>query len=304
MAHIKIGQGFAIIYGGNRDIRWIKGQEFDSLMGGFSPGGGSLDAVAAIAKITQCAALFLQWWEMRRQTLLQSAQFEERRLLWMADILAVWHSELQEGLLRMDTVVYMDREISRFLKKAQGNDLIDAPSSFLLQVERSTNLLVAINTLLNSLIQEHSPNFVLPGSPLPQPFQYKPYFALPIEGHQLEEYTSRSTQFIGALTTLLEVALAPALPNSALWTGPKLAEWRSKLAKREDRLQEFTALQNFAVELRSTHVLLRLGLKTPPTIKVYSDEDIEAGRPGTSMPDGGSIRLDRTGRGAYSSAET
>ena len=49
------------------------------------------DPVGMAIEASKAVALFLQWWEMRRQTLLQSAAFEERRLSWLADIM--WTSQ-------------------------------------------------------------------------------------------------------------------------------------------------------------------------------------------------------------------
>lgn len=83
MTHWKVGDGFAIRYGGYRDIEWFHGDDFRVLGGsaGIPPSHPAALAIEAAKTI----ALVLQWWEMRKQTQLLAAEFEERRLLWVAD---------------------------------------------------------------------------------------------------------------------------------------------------------------------------------------------------------------------------
>lgn len=290
-AHWKFGDGFAIRYGGYRDIQWFKGEEFKQPSQTFIPQAFPYTPVNMAIEMSKSVALFLQWWEMRKQTLLQEANFEERRITWLADILATWYSEIKQGMICLDTIHYLDREISRLLNKIQINDLIDTPSSLLLQIERSANLLVTLNKTINSLILEQVPNFILPGTNIPQPFYYKPYFEVGHSRQELAEYISSTNKFIEMNPmSLSSMGLGPEItslflmPNdlsitifgTILWSASKLFEVVEKMkTKNEDRLQDFIALQNFSIELRSANSLLRLAQKLPLSLKSYSPEDIE-----------------------------
>jgi len=290
-AHWKFGHGFAVRYGGYRDIQWFKGEEFEQLSQTYSPQASPFSPVEMAIEMSKSVALFLQWWEMRKQTLLQAANFEERRITWLADILATWYSEIQQGIIRLDTIHYLDREISRLLNKIQSNDLIDTPSSLLLQIERSANLLVMLNETVNSLIMEQVPNFILPGANIPQQFHYQPYFKIEHNQQELTEYVSSANTVIqvnpqslfslglglGTIAgSLAQSSLTSAIIGSILWTAPKLFEVQEKMkTKSADRLQDFIALQNFSIELRSANSLLRLAQKLPLSLKSYSPEEIE-----------------------------
>lgn len=139
---------------------------------------GAAEPIGMAIEAAKAAGLLLQWWEMRKQTLLQAAQFEERRIPWLTDMMLQWASEIQEGQVRLDTVTYFDREISRFLDAIRGNAQVDVPSTLLLQLERSARAMVRINSVLSSLLdeQEGRPNFVLKGQRLP--FAYQPFVEL------------------------------------------------------------------------------------------------------------------------------
>ena len=294
--HWKFGDGFAIRYGGYRDIQWFKGEEFEQLSQTFSPQASPFSPVEMAIEMSKSVALFLQWWEMRKQTLLQAANFEERRITWLADILATWYSEIQQGIIRLDTIHYLDREISRLLNKIQSNDLIDTPSSLLLQIERSAKLLVTINKTVDGLIAERSPNFTLSDDRIPQPFHYQPYFSVEQSPQELDEYISSANKVIdvnpesmflsgvgmGVIAgSLSSRSLTSVIIGSILWTAPKLLEVQTKMkTKSGDRLQDFDALQNFSIELRSANSLLRLAQNLPLSLKSYSPEEIENNKAG------------------------
>ncbi len=137
---------------------------------------GASNPIGMVIEAAKADALLLQWWEMRKQTLLQTAQFHERRIPWLSDMLLQWGSEIQEGQVRLDTVIYFDREVSRFFDEICKNELVDAPSTLLLQLERTANALVRINSVLDSLLKKDHPNFVISGD-LP-PLKYKPFFSI------------------------------------------------------------------------------------------------------------------------------
>ncbi len=280
-AHWKIGNGFAIRYGGYRNIQWFKGKEYEQISQLSSLKFPPVSPIEMAVEISKTAALFLQWWEMRKQTLLQTASFEERRITWLADILATWYSEINQGTIRLDTVHYLDREISRLLEKIQDNDLIDVPSSLLLNIERSTDALVTINKTINELvIEQRNPNFILPDTDSPKPFYYQPYFDIEQSKQGFIDYICSANGIIEK-NPLLAFSLLVANPSvaSILWTAPKLLEILAKI-KGKNRIQDFIALQNFSIELRSTNSILRLVQKLPSSLKCYSQEDIENGNSG------------------------
>jgi hypothetical protein len=69
---------------------------------------------------------------MRKQTQLMSAEFEERRLLWLADMLAVWAADIATmGTLRLDSTRYLERELTRFMHAILETPKMDAPAALL-----------------------------------------------------------------------------------------------------------------------------------------------------------------------------
>src|SRR2546423_12336780 len=108
---------------------------------------------------------------MRKQSLLQTAAFEERLIPWLADILAQWSTEIAEhNTVRSDTIGFLDREVTRLFEKLEAHHLMDLPSSLLLQIDRNANILVGINQMLFGLTTEGQPNFTLPGEKGPTRF--------------------------------------------------------------------------------------------------------------------------------------
>lgn len=274
--HLKMGNGFAIRYGGRGNIQWFKGEDFERLAGNRLSALPPTHPAIFVMEAANTAALFLQWWEIRKQTFLQTAQHEERRVLWLTDILAEWYGELQHGHLRTDTTFYLDREITRLLNKIQEHDMMDVPSSLLLHVDRFTHLLVSINSTVNQLIGEQLPNFIIPNLSITQPYSYRPYFELETNKNSLMEQVENSTKIVEA-TSSNRGAL-----NGLLWNTSKLLDAKKKI-KSEERLQDFMPLQHLSIELRSTHALLRMALQLKPSRKAYSISEIEAGEDGQLM---------------------
>jgi hypothetical protein len=147
-AHWKVGAGFAIRYGGHRDIQWFHGDEFRRPAGGavipeFHPAFLALGAAQTIA-------LVLQWWEMRKQSQLMDAHFEERRSLWVADMLTTWGADIaSHGTLRLDSTRYLERDLTRLLDAIIKTPKMNIPSVLLLQIDRAAMALVDLNTLLH-----------------------------------------------------------------------------------------------------------------------------------------------------------
>ena len=191
--------GYTVRYGGPEGIQWIKaGDTASSSLGSMNPAMAA-NPVGLVIEAVKAVALVLQWWEMRKQTALQTAQFDERRIPWLADMLLQWSSEANEGQVRLDTSVYFDREVSRLLDRIVETKLMDVPSSLLLQVERCAHAMAAINRLLYGELKKQQPNFTLPGSGLPQLLDYQPFWELDGKDKQIEGYLERIDKSLGIL---------------------------------------------------------------------------------------------------------
>jgi hypothetical protein len=191
---------------------------------------------------------------MRKQVLLQTAQFEERRIPWLADMLFQWAGEASDGQVRLDTSVYFDREVSRLLDRIIETKLMDVPSSLLLQVERTAHAMVAINRLLYGKIQKEQPNFVLPGHDLPRLLDYQPFWELDGKDKKMEGYLERIDKTLG-LVGNVALGAAFGLIGAAAW---RYAVWNSArtAAEKKHRMEEFRSLTSIALELRSLRAQL------------------------------------------------
>ncbi|MEO8352873.1 MAG: hypothetical protein ABI680_14150 [Chthoniobacteraceae bacterium] len=280
--HYKVGEGFTIRYGGPEGIRWFNAPA----SGPGNPqmptvGLGAAEPIGMAIEAAKAAGLLLQWWEMRKQTLLQTAQFEERRIPWLTDMLLQWASEIEEGQVRLDTVTYFDREVSRFLDAIGENNQVDVPSTLLLQLERSARAMVRINSVLSSLLlkQDMRPNFILEGQP--QPFAYQPFLQLLDDHAGMERYLSTcdgATQAVLDLSPSLfaqlgniyvkTLLLGPLgmLGAAAFWKFKEMGAAEAK-AKQQKRMQEFRAMLGLALELRSSRTLLTIAAPRPETLK-------------------------------------
>ena len=252
--------GYIVRYGGPEGIQWIKvGDTARPSLGSMNPAMAA-NPVGLVIEAAKAVALVLQWWEMRKQTLLQTAQFEERRIPWLADMLFQWSSEANEGQMRLDTSVYFDREVSRLLDRIVETKLMDVPSSLLLQVERSAHAMVAINRLLYGELQKEQPNFILPGSDLPQLLDYQPFWELDGEDKQMEGYLERIDKALGAIGKL-----ALGIPLGFLGVAWRFAVWNEArtAAKKKHRVEEFRSLTALAMELRSLRAQLSFSSLLP-----------------------------------------
>src|SRR5262245_59152359 len=127
MDHWKFGDGFAIRYGGYRDIEWYHGDEF--VRGANAAAIPSSHPAALIAQAMTMLGLVLIWWEMRKQNQLVAAEFEERRLLWVVDMLTVWGADIANGnTMRLDSTQYLERELSRLMHALLRTPKMDVPA--------------------------------------------------------------------------------------------------------------------------------------------------------------------------------
>ena len=281
--HWKFGDGFAIRYGGNSDIQWFQGEDVERaahLVSGAAGGGW----VGAVVEGLKAVALFLQWWEMRKQTALQTAAFEERRVQWLVEILGQLAFEWKEGTLRVDTIHYLDREVSRLLEKLASTDKMDVPSIVLLHAERLTNALVAMNGYIDQQISDQAPNFVLPAHPDKCRFRYRPYFAVGKEENNpdIDDYLRSAASEVVAIAAgyaatnlgpmiafnTLSPLLFPILGTTLL--ASSLLEKLGRDSTKAERLAEFKVLLNLQLELRSSNTLLRELRMLPTGLQAFS----------------------------------
>jgi len=283
--HWKYGNGFAIRYGGSEGIRWFNTPQSGPAGGQIpSVGLGAAEPIGMAIEAAKAAGLLLQWWEMRKQTHLQMAQHEERRISWLTDMLLQWASEIHEGQVRLDTITYFDREVSRFLDAIMTNDLVDVPSTLLLQLERSAHAMVRINSVLASLVCEivDRPNFILEGEKLP--FVYQPFVNLLGDDNATKRYLASCDGasevalklVASSVMKTLGVAFAPLflgplgmigmLGAMAFWKFSDFAAAEAE-AKEHKRMVEFRAMFGLALELRSCRTLLTIAVLQPETLK-------------------------------------
>ncbi|EKD81196.1 MAG: hypothetical protein ACD_39C01916G0005 [uncultured bacterium] len=263
--HFKFLDDFVIRYGGSGDIQWFKREDFNNLIQ--APGLLPPLHPAQMALQTEITiSSFLTWWELRRVGILQTARFEERKILWVIDILQQYCSELNRGEIKLDTTFYLEREISRYFQRAKDDELFEIPSSFLLQLDRFAGLQKSINGSLAAIIETTTDiNNLLPGSRKPLKFTYKPFHKT-----KLEENSWETTEELWSKLEVIErVALAvapfkPVLVNLEVLTD----SIRSKRAK------DFSPMSQFYYELLWTKSLAAILKAQKETILVYKKNEI------------------------------
>lgn len=277
----KIGDGFTIRYGGTEGIRWFNSPPLQSGGAQLPTGGlGAAEPIGMAIEATKAAGMLLQWWEMRKQTLLQTAQFEERRIPWLADMLLQWASEIQDGQVRLDTITYFDREVSRFLNAIREHKPVDAPSTLLLQLDRTAHAMMRLNSVIESLLHENESRQDSIVS-TPSSFVYQPFVALLNDHVAADQYLAScngATQEVVKLQsslidrtgtlTFARFLLGPLglLGAVAFWKFSELCAAEEK-AKAQSRMHEFRAIVGLALELRSCRTLLTLAATMPETSK-------------------------------------
>jgi hypothetical protein len=281
MEHSKIGTGFAIRYAGYRHLQWSFGDDFRAQAPSLAI---PFTHWAAIGLETvKTAGLLLQWWEMRKTHASVAAQLEERRLHWVVDMLTVLAREVQEdSTLRLDTLLYLEREVSRFLAQAQQSPLIDVPSSLLLQVDRMSEVLGRIAFALDNELP------LGPASPMQRGerrFRYRSFQNLeegPGEA-SLSEYLDAATKAITSRPLALAglIALQPATVALAarVLLAARAHAQRAK-RQREEHVEDFYALYRMAFEVRGLGALLSEAIAFPRLVRHYSLDDLSAGHPG------------------------
>lgn len=251
-AHWKVGEGFAIRYGGQGKIAWFGAEDLSALRGHFVP---PLHPAQLVIQCVESAAMVGTWWEARKQTALMTAQFEERRLLWCTDLLASLASEITSGSeLSLDVVRLLERELRRTMGILIKTSRMDVPYSFVLQCQRLARALVPMNRIAYSeLCRAHSTerSVVLP--------EYIPHDRLralmpPVDAR-------------GGVAE----AIRKALPFIFGGVDDPLSDWMRSTKKDP----ELVHLENLALELRSCEELLRALEVVPERVREPSpDEEV------------------------------
>lgn len=224
----------------------------------------SAGPLGLLIEATKAAALILQWWEIRQQTFLQAAQFEERRIPWLSDMLLQWSSEVKQGLVRLDTAIYFEREVSRLLERVIETQHMDVPSSLLLQIERAACSMVSVNRLLGIKLEANLTNFIVPEREVPRPLKYRPFWEIEHEKDGVQQYLERADKLSSLLHNSLVDVTSPFAPLLAgAW---KFANWnKARLeAEKKHRVEEFHSLSAIALELRSLRTQLSFAALLEP----------------------------------------
>lgn len=254
--------GYTVRFGGPEGIQWIKNGGDPASLNPLTPISGG--PIGLVIEATKAAALILQWWEMRQQTFLQAAQFEERRIPWLSDMLLQWSTEVNQGLVRLDTAIYFEREVSRLLDRIVETQLMDVPSSLLLQIERAARSMTSINKLLQEELKSSQTNFILPDRELPRLLEYRPFWEIERQKNGIEHYLDRVDKTTSLLQGSMIGVVAPFAPLAVVaW---KFAVWnKARLeAEKKHRVEEFHSLSAIALELRSLRAQLSFAALLEP----------------------------------------
>jgi hypothetical protein len=253
--------GYTVRFGGPEGIQWIKNGGDSASLNPLTPISGG--PIGLVIEATKAAALILQWWEMRQQTFLQAAQFEERRIPWLSDMLLQWSTEVNQGLVRLDTAIYFEREVSRLLDRIVETQLMDVPSSLLLQIDRAARSMVSINHLLQQELKSSQTNFIMADRELPRLIEYRPFWEIEQQKGGVESYLDRLDRTISFLPGALIDVVAPFSLLAGLW---KFAVWNNArlAAEKKHRIQEFHGLSSIALELRSLRAQLSFAALLEP----------------------------------------
>ena len=262
MEHWKFGDGFAIRDGGRNGIQWFFGHEF-SQPGSAPPVLPGHPAVLAIEAV-KAVALILQWWEMRKQTQIAAAEFEERRLAWCTDMLALWGTEIaRDHTMRSDSTHYLEREVGRLMAALLQTSKMDVSSTLLLQIERASVALVDLNSLVHSeLLRRDATDLRLSKSDRVGVPHYQPF-------HKIRRLAGPDANFLDVVRRALPF-LFPA----------SLSDPLQEFLERKDRRSDLAPIENLALELRSAKGILQAADQLPIAVRQYTMDQLASGGEG------------------------
>ncbi len=265
MEHWKFGDGFAIRYGGNRDITWFFDAAFRQPGGvvGMPPIHPAFLALEAVKSV----GLVLQWWEMRKHGLIVAAEFEERRVSWVSEMLSTWAADIANaGTIRRDSTCYLQRELERLMQALIKTPKMDIHSNLLLQVERTSLALVDVNELVYRELLRHYQDFGAAFQTFGNVPAYQPF-------NKIRGLVTRPEQPTGIFEALKRIV--PKLFRSE-------ADPFEEYLKYAKRRSDYVPVENLMLELRSSVLLLSFAAMLPATIHSYSKENILADTSGVT----------------------
>jgi hypothetical protein len=195
-----------------------------------------------------------QWWEARKQSTLIAAEFEERRFLWCADLLATLCEEIAvAGTLQADTTRLLERELRRSMAALVKTPKMEVPYSFVLQCQRAARSLVRLNRVMYSEVGRAARN----GHRVRVP-EYIPH-------DQLSALLPQGEARSGVFETLRK-----ALPRVfGEGDDDPLRDWMRSTRKDPELIH----LGDLALELRSAEALLEALEGIPDTTRATEPEE-------------------------------
>jgi hypothetical protein len=264
--HWKFGDGFAIRYGGYQDIQWFFGPEFQNTarslpLSPFHPAMMVLNAA-------QAAGSSLIWWEVRKQSQISAAQFEERRIAWLSEMLAQLYTEMrEEGTVRLDTLQYLERELSRLIEALNENTKMDLPSALLLQIERTAKMLAGVNRFVRQELLRSSSHLPSADETLVIP-AYHSYQEIESDHAADEGVLSSALKALGRVPS----AISDSVGSVARWGIKTLSE-----LQKTDRGNEYRPLQALVFELCNAQAFLSLVREHPLAMLGQKIEELREG---------------------------
>jgi hypothetical protein len=249
--HWKSGQDFAIRYGGRGKFAWFSNGNLAEIASRIRP---VLHPAQLVLTGVEAAVSVGQWWEARKQSALLAAEFEERRFLWCADLLATLCGEISElGMLPRDATVLLERELRRCMLALAKTPRVDVPYSFVLQCQRAARGLVPLNRVMYSELRRAVRN----GHKVVVP-EYVPY-------DQLRALLPQTDARPGVVESLRKV-LPRVFGNG---DDDPLADWMRSTRKDP----QLVHLGDLALELRAAEELLDALEGLPDTIRAPEPEE-------------------------------
>ena len=248
----KFGNDFAIRYGGRGGISWFTNGELGAVAGQLRR---SLHPARMVLDGAQLAGAVVDWFETRKQTVLLTAEFEERRLLWCADLLATLCAEISlRGNVPADATRLLERELRRTMVALAKTSKMEVPYAFVLQCQRAARGLVQFNRVMYSELRRAGRESG--GGPIPE---YVPH-------DQLRALLPQ----VDGKTGVVE-SLRKALPRVFGGGDDPLSEWMR--TSRKD--PELVHIEDLALELRCAEELLEALEALPDTTRSPdADEEV------------------------------
>ncbi|MBF0548399.1 MAG: hypothetical protein HQM08_28445 [Candidatus Riflebacteria bacterium] len=265
-AHFKFEDDFVIKFGGTVDLQWFQKYDFErviqapELLPPLHPARIAIQAAITISN-------FLVWWDLRKVNILQAAQFEERRILWVIDMLQNYFAEIDRGEIKLDTIFYLERELAKYFLKSQETELLEIPSSLLLQFDRAAGFQGAVNSSLISVIESILPlDSLIPGVCEPLKLNYKPFNKMKLAENSWGEIEALWEKLgtIEKVSLILHPIGSESLPPEIL----------RKANMTRKRASDFSPISQFSFELLWTKYLVAILKSQAETILVYRKNEI------------------------------